>query len=283
MLTKNYRNLVDTQTSGKIILSLQQATINKSCTTTLAHNQNNTNHKTNSDMGVQNAANKARRRKKQKDIAAARYAQQKHHDETTTRVLAFYDKVDGENTDHLTQKQVGQLLQLMNEDDGEPPLDDITLESAISFVMRHADEDKSGGIDKHELTKAVAAWNNWAMTHDALGEKVKTLLKEIDKDMSGTLDREELKNLLVKLNEGNEVPEKHIEKIIQKCNKRGDGVIHIEELGPSLTLWYSMTDHDEMKSNYAVSEGGDEGDGEEKLLGEDGTNTNEAGACCIIS
>jgi|TARA_B110000211_G_C13885242_1_gene466992 Ca2+-binding EF-hand superfamily protein len=229
-------------------------------------------------MGINNKEAKERRRKKAKEVASARVAAQKHHEVTTARVLAFYDKVDTQQENHLNDVQVGTLLQLLNEDDGEPLLDDITLKSAISFVMRAADKDKSGGIDKDELFTAVSSWNTWAGTHDALGEKVKRELKEIDKDLSGSLDPEELKALLTKLNDGKEVPDSDVQAILKKCDKRGNGHIDMEEVAPALTYWYQMSPSN--PSAYAIKEG--EGNGNDAHL-LNGADQQAEAPCCVVS
>ena len=153
-------------------------------------------------MGITSKASRDARRNKIRKEHDGRIAHHEAAMSMSTKILAMYKIVDPEDTKHITMEQVGQLLQLLNEEDGEEPLDEATLSSAVTFVMRCADDDGSGGIDKDEIPAAIAAWNNWATTHDSLGETVKRELKLIDKDMSGSLDREELTHLLTKLNQG---------------------------------------------------------------------------------
>ena len=153
-------------------------------------------------MGITSKASRDARRKKIRKEHDGRIAHHEHAMSMSDKILEMYKIVDPEDTKHISTEQVGQLLQLLNKDDGEKEMDEATLLSAVTFVMRCADEDESGGIDKDEVPTAIAAWTNWATTHDSLGETVRCELKKIDKDMSGSLDREELMGLLTNLNNG---------------------------------------------------------------------------------
>ena len=194
------------------------------------------------NMGITSKEVREKRKEKARAAKASRSAIQKHKEETEQKVNAMFGLADTEGVGHLDGAGVGRLLQLLNKEDGEDPLDETTLGSAVTFVFKAADKDASGGIDKQELATAIAAWNNWATTHDALGERVRAELKEIDKDFSGSLDTEELKHLLTRLNGDIDVTDELIATIIKKCDKRGNGVIDIEEVAPAITMWYQLVE-----------------------------------------
>ena len=237
-------------------------------------------------MGISSKEAREKRKARAKAAAAARTAVQKHRLETEQKVNKLYATADAEGQDHLNGEGIGRLLQLLNEEDGEAPMDDTTLKSAVSFVLRAADKDSSGGVDKGELATAIAAWENWATTHDALGERVQKELKAIDKDLSGSLDTEELKVLLARLNGDVEVTEENIKKIIKKCDKRGNGVLDIEEIAPAITMWYQMVEdgHVESKTPQTITNtyGPDDGGGGAGSGDDGGGGKKVGGPCCLI-
>jgi hypothetical protein len=73
-----------------------------------------------------------------------------------------------------------------------------------------------------------------------------------------------------------------INQIIKKCDKRGNGVIDIEELAPAMTMWYQMVDDGKVEAKN--------NDGNEvtnKYGPDDAGTTREEGLkksknCCII-
>ena len=234
-------------------------------------------------MGITSKDVREKRKKKATEAAAARKAKQKHKEEIESRVDSMYEKADPSGSSHLDKEGIGRLIQLLNEEDGEAPLDETTLQSAVSFVFKAADKDASGGVDKTELPAAIAAWDNWARTHDALSERVKAELKEIDKDFSGSLDRDELKDLLIKLNGDMIVTDTIINQIIKKCDKRGNGVIDIEELAPAMTMWYQMVDDGkvEAKNNDGNEVTNKYGPDDAGTTREEGLKKSKNCCCCI--
>ena len=93
-------------------------------------------------------------------------------------------------------------MQEMAHHDGHGAMNAQELASAVSFIMKAADADKSGSIDEEELKHAVSAWKNWSHSATRLSDLVKDLLKKYDTDMSGSLDKSQLIELLTALNEG---------------------------------------------------------------------------------
>ena len=120
-------------------------------------------------------------------------------------------------------------MQEMAHHDGHGAMNAQELASAVSFIMKAADADKSGSIDEEELKHAVSAWKNWSHSATRLSDLVKDLLKKYDTDMSGSLDKSQLIELLTALNEGAPIQDDEADKIIAGADKRGNGKIDMEE------------------------------------------------------
>jgi|TARA_B100000780_G_C21082919_1_gene436186 Ca2+-binding EF-hand superfamily protein len=140
---------------------------------------------------------------------------------------------------------LGAFMQEMAHHDGHGAMSQTELDSAVSFIMKAADADNSGSIDEKELMFAVSAWKNWSHSATRLSEKVKELMTKYDKDSSGSLDKAQFTSLLKELNEGIEVAEEEVDKIIKGADKRGNGAIDMEEIYPALALWFQIDDTDE--------------------------------------
>lgn len=155
-----------------------------------------------------------------------------------------FTSIEDEADPKLNAEQLGKFLQKMAEDDGHGRLTDAEVKSAVDFIMRAADASGDGAIDEFELQQAVSAWKNWSHSATMLGDLVTKLLKEFDTDMSGSLNRTQFKLLLKKLNDGVDVEEEEVNKIINEADKRGNGAIDMEEVYPALALWYQIPDQD---------------------------------------
>jgi Ca2+-binding EF-hand superfamily protein len=145
----------------------------------------------------------------------------------------------------LEASQLGKFMQDMAHHDGHGQMSEQELSSAIAFIMKAADADKSGSIDEEELKHAISAWKNWSHSATRLSEKVKELLLKYDTDMSGSLDRTQLLAMLTHLNEDTPVTEAEADRIIGTADKRGNGKIDMEEIYPALALWYQIDDDDD--------------------------------------
>ena len=71
-----------------------------------------------------------------------------------------------------------------------------------------------------------------------------------------------------------------VDKLILHCDKRGNGVIDIEEVAPALTMWYQM---------QMDEDGGDTGKTTTSTYGEKGgdgdteQHLKSGGGCCVVS
>jgi hypothetical protein len=68
-----------------------------------------------------------------------------------------------------------------------------------------------------------------------------------------------------------------IDKLIAHCDKRGNGVIDIEEVAPALTMWYQMVEDDD-DTTVTSTYGEKGGDDKEQLLKPGGNS-----CPCVIS
>ena len=179
--------------------------------------------------------------KKRREKAAARLEAHKRRREWAAKIKSFFAAADSDGSGELTHEQVGAMVVNIctQEMDGKV-LTDGELKSAVGFIFLAADADKGGTIDQEELEPAVTAWVTW--TDMALGTKANDLFKEFDTDQTGNLTKEQLTNLLTKLNDGTVPTEAEVETVVKKADKRGNGVIDMEEVTPAIAIWYQIAD-----------------------------------------
>ena len=163
------------------------------------------------------------------------------HSRASNRVTT-YQQFDANKTGALEAEQLGAFMQEMAHHDGHGAMSESEITSAVDFIMKAADADKSGSIDEEELKHAVSAWKNWSHSATRLSDKVKSLLSKYDTDSSGSLDKAQLIALLTELNEGTPIGDAEADKIISDADKRGNGKIDMEEIYPALALWFQMDD-----------------------------------------
>lgn len=184
-------------------------------------------------------------RKRHRSAAKARREANERKNQWSLYVTKQFMHFDVDKTGALEASQLGKFMQDMAHHDGHGQMSEQELSSAIAFIMKAADADKSGSIDEEELKHAVSAWKNWSHSATRLSEKVKELLLKYDTDMSGSLDRTQLLAMLTHLNEDTPVTEAEADRIIGTADKRGNGKIDMEEIYPALALWYQIDDEDD--------------------------------------
>lgn len=183
--------------------------------------------------GARHAAIKAKRR----NAAEARQkAADKAHAEhlRIEKTFATYDK---DKTGKIDQNE---LKTLMKDYSSKDPTDE-----EVAFVMKMADEGKTGYLTLDEISGAIKCWRSY--TDEETQETIEKTFAKYDTDNSGKLNKEQLTKCLNDLNGGLPVEEHEVDWVLSNADVIADGQISKIELGQAIAYWWIHVEQEEAK------------------------------------
>merc|ERR1711964_61517 len=118
-------------------------------------------------------------------------------------------------------------------------------EDEVTFVMRMADEGKTGYLTLDEISGAIRCWR--AYQEPGTQANIMRTFAKYDQDNTGKLDKEQLKKLLSDLNDQLPVEDGEVEWVLSNADVIGDGQISKIELGQAIAYWWVHVEEEGQK------------------------------------
>lgn len=108
-------------------------------------------------------------------------------------------------------------------------------EIEVDWVMSMVDKNRTGEINKSQLSEVKTAVAKWIMTR----KPVQKAFEKYDKDHSGILSREEVRHMLTDLNDGIRVSDQELSLVLRNSSKFRTGSIVVPEFQEAVNFWYN--------------------------------------------
>lgn len=169
------------------------------------------------------------------NISKERLEEMQRQQKKKAALTSLMKKYDTNQSGKLETEQIKKLLTDL--DSATPPGTEPT-EEEMDFILKAADQEGDGCLNKSELEYAVKAWATYTSQRENMQQK----MEEFDANKQGTLNKEELKAYLTSLNGGQEPTEGEVEWVWNEADILADGQIHAPELLRATALWYAYSE-----------------------------------------
>jgi Ca2+-binding EF-hand superfamily protein len=137
--------------------------------------------------------------------------------------------MDTDGNGDITVDELGEILRSMRL---KLKLTDVQ----IKRVLKQIDSNGDGTVDSEELMEVLQKFDTDGIVYQALHHRssIRTTFQKYDQDGSGFITKDEMVEI-IKDRTGIKVPEKHLERMMQDCDKNDDNKINYEEFVTLMT------------------------------------------------
>jgi len=191
--------------------------------------------------GARRAAKRRQRKALGFSSAAAsprRIAVQEAREQAHKKLQRIFDEMDLDGNNLLTRDEVREALTKLDVNGEVPSEEDLT------YVIRMADRDKTGTIDRGEMNVLGAVWK--ALQNDK--SSIDKCFDSYDQNGSGVLEKDQVTAILTTLNGGMKPAEDEVDWVIEQADVQGNKALDRDELKTAITIWYGYVVHRPRKS-----------------------------------
>eukprot|EP00927_Polykrikos_kofoidii_P070242 TRINITY_DN6629_c0_g1_i1.p1 TRINITY_DN6629_c0_g1~~TRINITY_DN6629_c0_g1_i1.p1 ORF type:complete len:216 (-),score=51.52 TRINITY_DN6629_c0_g1_i1:92-739(-) len=178
--------------------------------------------------------------------ASARHKAAEKEAKRRAAIDKLFEKYDADSSGGLERPDIIRLLTDM--DSSTPPGTEPTTEE-VDWVIKTADKQGDGCIDKNELKEALTCWATWMQKRSEIEEA----FVKFDTSNSGTLNREEVRKYLIHLNDGGPVSDAEVDMIMTEADVDQTGELDNKiELMRATANWYGHVEKKPKSTTCAI-------------------------------